>query len=104
MTTWTRLIGVNELAEGSGAVVSVGGFNMAVFKIGGQFFAMENRCLHRGGPLGEGQLRGHTVVCPWHGWRYYVKTGALELIPTLRVGTYNVEVRGDEVFVEISEV
>ncbi len=101
--TWTRLVGANDLADGSGSVVSLAGFEVAVFKINGKFFAIENKCLHRGGPLGEGQLRGQTIVCPWHGWRYDVTSGALELIPTLKVGTYNVEVRGDGVFIEMSE-
>jgi nitrite reductase (NADH) small subunit len=103
MRTWTRLVDVKELADGSGKSVSVGGFSIAVFKINGNFYAMKNECLHRGGPLGEGQLKGQTVVCPWHGWRYDVPTGSLELIPTLGVETFKVEVRGESVFAEIPE-
>jgi nitrite reductase (NADH) small subunit len=103
MSTWTRLVDTNELADGSGKAVSVRGFKVAVFKINGKFYAMKNECLHRGGPLGEGQLKGQTIVCPWHGWRYDVPTGSLELIPTLSVATYKVEVRGEDVFAEIPE-
>ena len=91
----------NELSDGSGRVVSVGGIVVAVFRIDGKFFALDNRCLHRGGPLGEGEIKDHTVVCPWHGWRYDVATGSFELIPTLKVGTYTVETKGDEVFIEL---
>ncbi len=104
MAIWTRLIGVDDLADNSGRVVSLRGLTVAAFKVDGRFFAIENKCLHRGGPLGEGQLTDRTVVCPWHGWRYDVETGELELIPTLKVGTYKVEVRGDEVFIEIPEL
>jgi nitrite reductase (NADH) small subunit len=103
MSTWTRLVGVKELADGSGKTVSVGEFEIAVFKIDGKYYALENQCLHRGGPLGEGELTGQTVVCPWHGWKYDVPTGSLKLIPTLGVSTYKVEVRGEDVFVEIPE-
>jgi 3-phenylpropionate/trans-cinnamate dioxygenase ferredoxin component len=101
MGTWTRIVGAKELAEGSGKTVSAGGFELAVFKIDGKFYAMKNQCLHRGGPLGEGQVRGQTVVCPWHGWRYDVPTGSLELIPTLGVAVFKVDVRGEDIFVEI---
>jgi 3-phenylpropionate/trans-cinnamate dioxygenase ferredoxin component len=100
---WTRLIGTNELAEGAAKVVSLADTEVAVFKIGGKFYAIENECLHRGGPLGEGQLKGHTIVCPWHGWKYDVATGALELMPTLKVRTFDVEVRGDDVLVDLSQ-
>lgn len=103
MTNWTRLIGVDELSEGSGKAVPVGNLVVAVFKVNGKFFAMENKCLHRQGPLGEGELDGRSVVCPWHGWRYDVASGSLELIPTLKVGKYDTEVRGNDVFIGVPE-
>ncbi|MDE1852876.1 MAG: Rieske (2Fe-2S) protein [Thaumarchaeota archaeon] len=103
MTTWAKLIGADELTEGSGKAVPVGNLVVAVFKVDGKFFALENRCLHRQGPLGEGELEGRTVVCPWHGWRYDVASGSLELMPTLKVGKYAIEVRGDDVFIGIPE-
>jgi nitrite reductase/ring-hydroxylating ferredoxin subunit len=102
MPTWTRLISTSDLADGSAKVVLLADSEVAVFKIGGEFYAIENECLHRGGPLGEGQLRGQIVTCPWHGWKYDVSTGALELMPTLKVRRFNVEVRGDDVFIDIS--
>jgi nitrite reductase/ring-hydroxylating ferredoxin subunit len=101
MSKRTKLMDIGDLADGSGTVVSVGGVEVAVFRLGGSFHATENKCLHRGGPLGEGELRGKTVVCPWHGWRYDVTTGSLEVIPTLKVATYKTEVQGDEVYIEM---
>jgi nitrite reductase/ring-hydroxylating ferredoxin subunit len=97
----TKLMDVTDLADGSGKVVSVSGIDVAVFRVDGKFFAIDNKCLHRGGPLGEGELRGQTVVCPWHGWKYDVATGSLEIIPTLKVSMYKVVVEGPEVFIEI---
>jgi nitrite reductase/ring-hydroxylating ferredoxin subunit len=96
-----KLMDATDLAEGSGKVVSVLGIDVAIFRVDGRFFAIDNKCLHRGGPLGEGELRGRTVVCPWHGWKYDVATGSLEVIPTLKVSMYKVVVEGPEVFIEI---
>ena len=56
--------------------------------------------MHRGGPLGEGELDGKIVVCPWHGWRYDVTTGVNELNPSISVQKYQVKVEGDDLLVE----
>jgi len=55
---------------------------------------------HRGGPLGEGDLKGQIVTCPWHGWQYDVTTGKLATNPAVGVENYPVEVRGDDIFVD----
>jgi nitrite reductase/ring-hydroxylating ferredoxin subunit len=96
-----KLMDTKDLPEGTGKVVTVSGTEVAVFRVEGRFFAIDNKCLHRGGPLGEGELRDRTIVCPWHGWKYDVTTGSLETIPTLKVGTYNIVVEGPEIFIEI---
>lgn len=103
MASWVKLIGVKEVAEGSARAVTIGDRVVAVFRVNGAFYALENQCLHRQGPLGEGEIDGGTVVCPWHGWHYDLATGALSLIPTLRVGRYDVEVRGEDVYVSLPD-
>jgi nitrite reductase/ring-hydroxylating ferredoxin subunit len=75
------------------------GVEIALFNVDGTFRAIGNTCCHRGGPLGEGDLCGANVACPWHGWQFDVTTGATRHDPGLGVPTYSVEVRGDEVFV-----
>ena len=92
---------VEEIEEGKGKVVRAGGKTLAIFRVKDEFFAIDNRCLHRGGPLGEGDLEGYNVTCPWHGWTYDVRTGSFEIIPPLRVGTYPVSKEGDSIFVEL---
>ncbi len=57
--------------------------------------------LTKPGPLGEGELEGNVVTCPWHGWQYDVTTGKVVMSPSLGVDTYPVEVRGDEIFVDV---
>jgi len=74
MADYIRVIGVKDIAPGSGHVTEVNGQSIAIFNVDGTFFALDNTCAHRGGPLGEGELDGEVVTCPWHGW----KKGALE--------------------------
>jgi len=91
-----------DLTEGSGRVVSVEGRSIALFRVKDEYFALANVCLHRGGPLGEGSLNGSTITCPWHGWKFDVRTGSFTVIPTLKVTTYKVKEQNGSVMVEIS--
>lgn len=81
----------------------VQGKTVALANIEGQFHAINGICIHRGGPLGDGPLEGKMVTCPWHGWEYDVTTGKVGPSPTAGVDCYSVEVRGDEVFVNVGE-
>ena len=90
-----------DLEDGSSRVVRVEGKSLALFRVGEEFFAMDNVCLHRGGPLGEGGLDGYDIICPWHGWTYDVRSGAFKVIPALKVRTYPVKLEGGSVFVDL---
>jgi nitrite reductase (NADH) small subunit len=90
----------DEIPAGSIREFQVEGATIAVANVDGKFFAINNTCLHRGGPLAEGELNGKVVTCPWHGWQYDVTTGKLTMNPTVGVNCYPVEVRGDDVFVD----
>lgn len=90
-----------DLEPGTGKVIEVNGRTVALFNVDGTFYAIDNTCLHRGGPLGEGFLSGCVVTCPWHGWEYDVSTGRNQSNPSVRVACYPVRVDGDEVHVEL---
>lgn len=92
---------LNEIAEGRSKIVNLDGRNVAVFKVKNEYLAVSNNCLHRGGPLAEGDVRNYEVTCPWHGWKYSLLDGSLSLIPTLKVKTYKVTQDPDGIFVEI---
>ena len=79
----------------------VEGKAVAVANVGGQFYAINGVCMHRGGPLGDGPLEGKVVTCPWHGWQYDVTTGKISQNPSVGVESYPVEVRGEEIFVNL---
>ena len=90
-----------EIPEGSIKEVQVAGEPIALANVAGTVYAISNTCLHRGGPLGAGQLEGKVVTCPWHGWQFDVTTGKAVESPNAGVACYTVEVRGEEVFVSL---
>lgn len=90
----------DEIADGAGKVVEVAGRKIALFNAGGRFYAIDNTCLHRGGPLGEGELEGAVVTCPWHGWAYDVTTGCTLDDRSKKVACFTVRVEGDDLMVE----
>ena len=65
-------------------MVEAGGQRIAIFNLGGKYYAIEDRCSHRGGPLSEGMLAEDEVICPWHGSRFNAKTGAVLMPPAQR--------------------
>jgi len=77
------------------------GTQVAVFNVDGELCAINNICPHRGGPLGEGDLEGTLVSCPWHGWQFDVKTGKSPVNPAASVKTYPCRIEGVEVVVEV---
>ncbi len=91
---------VSDLPPGQIRHVKIGKRNIAVADVDGEFFALSNLCRHAFGPLGEGFMDGHVVMCPWHGWRYDVRDGTTDH-PNADVKTYPVTVRDGEVFVRV---
>lgn len=90
----------NEIPAGTVREVHLGSLTIALANVDGKFYALNNSCLHRGGPLGQGELSGTVLTCPWHGWQYQVSTGQVTFNPEMRVDTYPVELRDDEVWVD----
>ena len=74
---------------------------IALFNIDGRFYALDNACPHRGGPLGEGDLQGQTLTCPWHRWQFNAVTGESLVNPAAKLRMFPVTVEGNDVFVEI---
>lgn len=91
---------VDELRPGEGRLVEIDGKAIALFHAEGSFHAIEDTCLHAGGPLHEGSLDGTTVTCPWHEWRFDVSTGRCELNPMVSLARYPVRVRDGIIEVE----
>lgn len=101
MSERVTVANTTELTAGTGIVAEVNGKSLAVFNVAGTFHVIDNTCIHRGGPLGEGALEGEVVTCPWHGWEYNVKTGVSVNNPSACVASYPVVIEGDEVKVDL---
>jgi nitrite reductase/ring-hydroxylating ferredoxin subunit len=92
---------VGDLPIGEGRVIEAEGRTLALFNVDGTFYAIDNTCPHRGGPLGEGDLQGRYAICPWHAWRWDVTTGSNANNPAVRIACYPVAVEGGAVFVHV---
>ena len=101
MASFTKVASASEIPTGTGKTVEVGDKSIAVFNCDGTFYAVDNTCKHQGGPLGEGDLSGTSVTCPWHGWEYDVTTGACSMDASISVQKFNVKVEGQDVLVSL---
>ena len=96
---FTAVLCATELSEGQGRTVAVGSEAIAVFNLSGRFFAIDDACTHEDAPLGEGEIRGDHVVCPYHDWIFNIKTGACLSEPDRPVGCFSTKVENGFVWI-----
>ena len=101
MSDFISVAKTTDVPPGEGRVFEVNRTPVAVFNVDGAFYALDNTCIHQGGPLGDGMCDANTVTCPWHGWQYNVTTGECVSAPGQMVDTYEVRVDGDDVLVKV---
>jgi nitrite reductase/ring-hydroxylating ferredoxin subunit len=102
MSRFIKVGRVGELAEGQVKVVQVNGQPIALFHVGGRYYALEAACPHEGEPLADGVMEGLRIICPWHGYDFHVKTGECGMDPDLRALTYPVKVQDDDLLIEMA--
>jgi 3-phenylpropionate/trans-cinnamate dioxygenase ferredoxin subunit len=81
MTDWIEVVAENALANGEHITVDVDGTQVAIFKLDNQFYAIEDICTHDGTEIASGELQGDEIICPRHGARFCIKTGAVKAAP-----------------------
>ena len=96
-----RAASCGEIPEGHGKIIQAAGRTIAVFHANGEFYAIDNRCLHQGGSLGGGEVYGTRVICPWHGWEYDFSTGCNVDDASMKLTCFQVRVEGDDILLEI---
>ena len=102
MAGFVKVAKTDEIAPGQGKMIEVGGKKIALFNVEGSFYAIDDTCTHRGGPLSEGSLDGREVTCPWHGARFDVTTGEMLGPPAPeKVARYPVRIEGRDIEVEV---
>ena len=90
-----------EIPNGERKIIQVDDLSIGVFHHQGNWYAVRNSCLHRGGPVATGSLRGDTLTCPWHGFQYNLTNGELLTDPKARLEMYPVELRDGEIHLQI---
>ncbi len=96
LTTESELPAADEAKE-----FPCGDRTICVANVNGTISAMDNVCLHRGGPLGQGIVDRGKLVCPWHGWEFDPKTGEASHNPNAKVAVYPAKVEGGDVMVDV---
>jgi nitrite reductase (NADH) small subunit/3-phenylpropionate/trans-cinnamate dioxygenase ferredoxin subunit len=90
-----------DLPPGACRTVEVEGIYLALCNVDGVYRLVDNTCPHAGGPLGEGTLEGEVLTCPWHGWRFNVRTGERPENPEICVPLFEVHVVDEDVQVKV---
>jgi nitrite reductase (NADH) small subunit len=101
MSTWIRVAKLTECPPGTVLERVAGDRVIALINAGGKLFAMDGVCPHQGGPLGEGELTGTTLTCPWHGWQFDVCTGEQQLNRRIRQPQFPVRMEVDDILVDV---
>ncbi len=86
-----------EWEPGRARVVYLRGIEIALFNVNGEFYAVDNLCPHEGGPLVAGTIGGRVLTCPWHRWKFDLKTGCSPINPAIQVQTYPVQIEGGKI-------
>ena len=103
MADFVTVAKADDIPPGQVRVYELGDRRIALCNVGGTLYAIDDVCTHDGGPLDQGELAGDQIECPRHGARFDVRTGRALTLPAVRpVGTYPVQVKGNEVMVSVN--
>ena len=101
MARFVKVANRSEIAPGAAKKVEIEGVEIALFNIGGNFYAINGICPHQGGPLAEGVVEDTIVTCPWHGWEIDVTTGACQTDSAVTQKKYDIKVEEDDIFIAV---
>ena len=98
MTRYITVAKTAEIGPGEREIYDIEGYYIAVFNVGGNYYAIEDVCSHDDGPVAEGELYGYEIECPRHGARFDIRNGAVTRMPAvLPIQWFPVRVEGDEI-------
>jgi 3-phenylpropionate/trans-cinnamate dioxygenase ferredoxin subunit len=104
MSDFIQVAKVSEIPDPGRKTVEIGYSVVVLFHVDGQFYCLNDVCTHDGGPLGEGPLCGHAIVCPRHGARFDIRSGKVLSMPaTEATASHEVKVVGDDVYIRLNE-
>lgn len=94
---FSEVVRLDELVPGELTEVMVDGRSVALARVGDDVLAVDGVCPHAGGPLGDGDLDGHVLTCPYHGWSFDLREGSCLTNPALRLQGLEVRVESGSV-------
>lgn len=98
MSDWVTVARVGELEPGTRQIVDVEGSRLVVFNLEGKYYAIEDVCTHDGGQLTGGEVEGDQIICPRHGARFCIRTGAALTAPAYEpTATFPVRIEKGEI-------
>lgn len=103
MAKYVLVARVGEIADGEAKTVAGPSKRISVFRVGEEYFAIDDMCPHMGASLAGGFVENGIVTCPWHYWRFRLNDGAWADNPRIKIGCYSVQVVDDEIRLEIPE-
>ena len=98
---WHKVSKISDIEEGQATLCDIGGQEIAVFKSGGGFYAMDGVCPHQGGPLHEGYVADGEVTCPWHAWAFDIKTGECQTVSGVQQKCFKTKIENEEVWIDV---
>lgn len=100
MQTWVEVATTAEFERTDRKAVQLNGRLIALFKVGGEYFAVHATCSHERASLLIGDVDGHEIICPLHGARFDLRTGKNLSLPAVRpVASYPVKVAEGKIYV-----
>ena len=104
MSNFVRVAKTSDLSDPGRTLLEVDDRIVALFKVGGEYFCIDDVCTHDGGPLSDGKLDDHTIACPRHGAKFDIRTGkALTMPATVDTAAHEVKVDGDNILVRLCQ-
>ena len=98
---WEKVLDTGELPEGMVRPVTCHRATVCMTHFEGTYTALDNRCPHQGGPLGEGSIENGWLRCPWHGWEFDLETGDMVADRKFRLKKYDVAEKDDGIYVTL---
>ena len=102
MDGFIRIEDIDQIPDDEGFVAEVDGKEVAIFRCAEEYFAVENCCPHRGGPVAEGEYEEGVVTCPWHAWPFDVRSGKCMINDSARLATYEIRLKSGHLWVKAS--
>jgi nitrite reductase/ring-hydroxylating ferredoxin subunit len=97
---FVKVASLAALPPGSVTEVTLGEGAYAICNVNGELHALDGICPHVGGPIGQGNLQGDLVICPWHAWAYNCRTGENDSDPAVRLNRFAVKAEGDDILMD----